>query len=392
MFSLLSLPPTRIALARRENALGGREPRSRRRIPRSLAHERLGAAALGLRRIAPARPRRVVRQSALVACHRVSGAARPSGDERSSATTTAVPIRCRARPRPRWQRDRRVRRSQRDLTLEADVVIVGTGAGGGIAAETLCDAGPARDPGRGRTAAHLARLPHERGRGLPGPLPGFGGAQDARQGDQHSPGTMRRRQHDGQLDELVPHAAGDARVLGGRAAASTDSRWTSSRRGSRAWRRGCRSRRGTMAPNANNDALARGAAALGDTGRSDPAQRQGLREPRLLRHGLPARRQAVDAGDHDPRGARPRRDARHPRAGAGIRARWRPRHGADLRGDGRAGHASRRRGGSRSARERSSPPPARSARRRCCCAAAFPTRTPSSASARSCIRRWCPRR
>ena len=30
---------------------------------------------------------------------------------------------------------------ERDLTLEADVVIVGTGAGGGIAAEMLCDAG-----------------------------------------------------------------------------------------------------------------------------------------------------------------------------------------------------------------------------------------------------------
>jgi len=30
---------------------------------------------------------------------------------------------------------------ERDLTLEADVVIVGTGAGGGIAAETLSEAG-----------------------------------------------------------------------------------------------------------------------------------------------------------------------------------------------------------------------------------------------------------
>ena len=55
-----------------------------------------------------------------------------------------------------------------------------------------------------------------------------------------------------------------------------------------------------VAPNANNEALARGAREARHRGADDPPQRQGLLEPRLLRHGLPDQRQAVDAGHDDP--------------------------------------------------------------------------------------------
>ena len=51
-------------------------------------------------------------------------------------------------------------------------------------------------------------------------------------------------------------------------------------------------------------------------GGRDPAQRQGLLEPGLLRHGLPDQRQAVDAGHDDSRRAGEGRHARHPRARA----------------------------------------------------------------------------
>ena len=93
-----------------------------------------------------------------------------------------------------------------------------------------------------------------------------------------------------------------------------------SRRGSRGWRSGSSIAPWTVAPNANNAALARGAAALGIVARRAIRRNvQGLLEPRLLRHGLPDQRQAVDAGHDDSGGARPRRDARHARARAALR-------------------------------------------------------------------------
>ena len=56
---------------------------------------------------------------------------------------------------------------------------------------------------------------------------------------------------------------------------------------------------------------------------------------------------------------------------------------------GRRRHRAHRAHGSRCTRRCSWPRPAPSARPRSCCAAARPTRTASSASARSCIPRWC---
>ena len=211
-------------------------------------------------------------------------------------------------------------------------------------------------------------------RGLPGALPGVGGAQDEGQGDQHPAGALRRRRHDGQLDELVPHAGGDARVLGARTSASPASRvddlapwfarmearlsiapWdgrrpTPTTRRSRAARRRSASRPAAIRRNV------KGCANLGYCGM-----------------GCPTQRQAVDAGDDDPGGARPRRDARHARAGARVRAgaataSWRSTCAAmDA-----ARRASRPRAGSRCARAPSSRRRARSARRRCCCAAGVP--------------------
>ena len=73
----------------------------------------------------------------------------------------------------------------------------------------------------------------------PRALPGIRRAQDARQGDQHPAGTLRGRRHDGQLDELVPHArrprwpTGSATL--GLAGFARRRRW---RRGSRGWKRG----------------------------------------------------------------------------------------------------------------------------------------------------------
>ena len=115
-------------------------------------------------------------------------------------------------------------------------------------------------------------------------------------------------------------------------------------------------------------------AKLGIPTRGDPPQRQGLLEPRLLRHGLPDQREAVDAGHDDSRArsTAARRSSRARARSAFVAAR-RPRDGArrcaamDARGV-RADRAP----ASPCARARSSPRPARSARRRCCCAARVP--------------------
>ncbi len=126
--------------------------------------------------------------------------------------------------------------------------------------------------------------------------------------------------------------------------------------------------------------------------RNDPPQRPGLRRPRLLRHGLPARRQAVDAGDDDSRRARPRGHARHARPGARLRAGRRAHRRPRLRGHGRARrapdgsprHAARE--DVRRRRRRHRHAGAAAAQPRC------PIRTRSSAGARSCTRPSCRRR
>ncbi len=230
------------------------------------------------------------------------------------------------------------RARERDLTLDADVVIVGTGAGGGTAAEILAAPGFASCCSRKGRCDSSRDFRMQESRGVSRALPGVGGAQDERQGHQHPAGPLRGRRHHGQLDELVPHAAGHARLLGARvrldASSPTEAMtpWFArmeARLSIAPW---------TVAPNANNAALARGARKLGIGDDRDPPQREGLLEPGLLRHGLPDQRQAVDARHHDSGGARPRRDARHARARAATRPRGRPGRVARMLRDGCRGH------------------------------------------------------
>ena len=280
---------------------------------------------------------------------------------------------------------------ERDLTLEADVAIVGTGAGGGIAAEMLSEGRAQRRHDRGRAAAHRRAISACAKRRPTRTSTRNRQRARRRQGDQHPAGPMRRRRNDRQLDELVSHATGHARVLGAGAARSTGSVWTISRPGSRAWRRGCPSRRGPWRQTRTTRhwpaARPRSGSGRGRSGATSRAARS-----RLLRHGLPDRRQAVDAGDDHsrPRSTVARRSSLVPRAQAFVRDGDRV-SGADLCGDGRAGRASDRPAESR-VRARSirlrrwrhrhagtaaAQPPARSAR---LCSASGPSCTPP----------WCP--
>ena len=268
--------------------------------------------------------------------------------------------------------------------------IVGTGAGGGTAAEILAARRSRGGPGRGRPAQDVARLPHARVRGL------------SRSSTRNRP---RARRSDKAINILQGRCVGGgttvnwtssfrtprshARVLGSANSGSPASASPTWRRGSSGWRRGCRSRRGRSPPNANNDALARGAAKLGIAAAAIRAQRQGLLEPGLLRHGLPDQRQAVDAGDDDPGGAATaaRRWSRA-RARIAFVLERRPRRRRSTRAamdaarrapDAAPRHRARARLRRRGRRDRHAG--AAAAQPAC------PTRTASSASARSCIRR-----
>jgi hypothetical protein len=115
-----------------------------------------------------------------------------------------------------------------------------------------------------------------------------------------------------------------------------------SRRGSRGWNRGCRSRHGTSRPNANNAALARGAAKIGISSGTIRRNVKGCWNIGYCGMGCPDQRQAVDAGHDDPGRARARRDAGDARARRRIHLAWRARGSAGVPGDGRARHAADR--------------------------------------------------
>jgi choline dehydrogenase-like flavoprotein len=153
---------------------------------------------------------------------------------------------------------------------------------------------------------------HARGRCLSAALPGVGGAQD-------------------QADKAINILQG--RCVGG----STTVNWTSSFRtpaatlallaarvrppticraeGDVAVVRGdgtsARHPPGPFEPNENNKLLRQGCLKSWASRWRHRAQRQGLLEPRLLRHGLPDQCQAVDAGDDHPGRADSRRAAGH---------------------------------------------------------------------------------
>jgi choline dehydrogenase-like flavoprotein len=77
-------------------------------------------------------------------------------------------------------------------------------------------------------------------------------------------------------------------------------------------------------PNPNNKLLAAGAEKLGIAVGAYQAQRQGLLEPWLLRYGLPDQRQAVDVADHHPGRLEPWRDALYPSARRAFAFRRQP--------------------------------------------------------------------
>ena len=92
-------------------------------------------------------------------------------------------------------------------SVVCDVAIVGTGAGAGITAELLTAAGLSVVLIEEGPAAQQPRLQPDRGRGLPGAVPGQRQPADGRQGHLHPAGPLRRRLDHRQLDEFVPHAA-----------------------------------------------------------------------------------------------------------------------------------------------------------------------------------------
>ena len=246
LFTLLGLRARPHRAGPRDARVVRRDAGGSRRVPRALARQPLDAAALGLRCAAPARVRRVVRQPDELAGDRLRRSARAVRMSESRAALAVRPLPRPAMPRRGGSSMRRS--SAQDLALEADVAIVGTGAGGGTAAEILAQAGLSvvlLEEGRAQV---VDRLPHARVRGLSRAVPGIGRAQDAGQGDQHPAGPLRRRRNDGQLDQLVPDAGGHAQALGARNSASRASASPTWRRGSSGWSGGSRSRRGTSRP------------------------------------------------------------------------------------------------------------------------------------------------
>ena len=201
-----------------------------------------------------------------------------------------------------------------------------------------CAGRPRGNPDRGRSARHVERLPDARGGSLSHALSGFRRPEDEGQGDRHPAGPLRRRRNDRQLDEFVPHARIDARVLaadvwprrvhlgGPRALVRANGGTPRHRTMGGATERQQRGPREGRGEDRRDD-------------RVDSPQRQGLLEPRILRSRLPDQCQAVDARHHDSRRARPRRDPGDPGAGARIRASRRPCDRVAMRGDGFARRA-----------------------------------------------------
>ena len=218
-------------------------------------------------------------------------------------------------------------RLAQDLTLEADVAIVGTGAGGGTAAEILAQAGLSvvmLEEGALKSSTDFNMLESE---AYPELYQESAARKTKRQGDQHPAGPLRRRRHDGQLDQLVPDAGRHADALG---LAIRHRGLRRRRHGAVVRADGAAARDRAVGRRAQRQQRGprRGAPRNRDCFGADSPQRARLREPGLLRHGLPGRRQAVDAGDDDPCGAAARRDAGDARAGAEVRAGARPRGAA----------------------------------------------------------------
>ena len=161
-----------------------------------------------------------------------------------------------------------------------------------------CRCGSRRDPGRGGPAQVVRRFPDARSRSIRRAVSGVGRTQNQGQSDLDSARTLRGWRHDGQLDELVSHAADHARALGAhvrhhrlrhrrsQAVVRTD--------GSAARHRAVDDRAQSEQHGAGG--RHREARLLVAT---DSAQRQRLLESWLLRHGMPDECEAVNARNDD---------------------------------------------------------------------------------------------
>ena len=151
---------------------------------------------------------------------------------------------------------------ERDVSVECDVAIVGTGAGGGTAAELLSRGGlrvVMLEEGPLMTARDFHMIERE---AYPNLYQESAGAAHQRQRYHDFARALRRRIDDGQLDEQFPHAGRYARVLARPLRAAR-----LHHRCDRAVVRddGAAFERSSLAvpPNENNAVLARGADALG---------------------------------------------------------------------------------------------------------------------------------
>ena len=273
-----------------------------------------------------------------------------------------------------------------DVEERAEVVVIGTGAGGAVVAAELAEAGidvllleegdhPERIPPDAPPLARIGAL--YRDGGMTGTL-----------GNTFIPvpvGTDGRRHDRHQLGHLLARARAGAGALGARVRDSV-ARRRRPRGRVRARREGDR-RRPRAGGAARPGRAARAARRRGPGPAHDaaPAQRHRVSRHRHLRLRLPARRQAVDqrlvrAARHPSRGAAAREHARRARAARGRprgrRRRDPPRRArpADRHGCGRAPRASWW-------------PPARCSRRGCWPRAASRRAAPRSASTCGCTPR-----
>ena len=98
----------------------------------------------------------------------------------------------------------------KDAVLEADVCIIGTGAGGGIATDIVQVPVSGRDDREGMLK-DLRRLPHARVGGIPTLYQESASRKTADKDDQHPAGTHGWRLNDGELDPAS--GSGDAQAL-----------------------------------------------------------------------------------------------------------------------------------------------------------------------------------
>ncbi|VVN37371.1 hypothetical protein PS673_05166 [Pseudomonas fluorescens] len=150
---------------------------------------------------------------------------------------------------------------------------------------------------RGRPSQDQQRLQAARRRGLRQPLSGRHWPHEQGRRDHHPPGPGGGRYHADQLDLKFPHPGADPGTLGQRA----------QRQGPQPGGNGAVVRENGATPGRRAvDGAAQRQQRCDPQGlRSTellmarhPAQRSRLLEPRILRHGLPDQRQAIDDGHH----------------------------------------------------------------------------------------------